>query len=231
MSVAIGPRAPARGRTDRPRRLLVRMLGLSLGLHLGLLLLLRPHYIPPMPVAAPIEARLNLLAPADRSPLPAGETAPLTPSPVSPSAPPSPATTSPIPATEPSPAPAPPVAISPPQPETGLAQLTMLVDTHWYTARELDVQPRARQPFAPSYPEAAHQEGREGTVKLLLRIDETGEVQEVSVAEGDPDPAFDAAALEAFRQARFLPAKKNQRPVRALVHVRVEFRLDAEGQP
>jgi protein TonB len=101
-----------------------------------------------------------------------------------------------------------------------------MVDTTWYGARQLDVQPRTLKPVQPAYPPQARRRGLEGTVKLQLRIDEYGVVQEAAVEEGDPPGVFDAAALDAFRTARFLPAQKNQRPVRALVHVRVVFKLE-----
>jgi protein TonB len=101
-----------------------------------------------------------------------------------------------------------------------------MLDTTWYEVRQLDVQPRALGSVQPVYPGVARRRGVEGSVKLMLKIDEFGVVQEAAVEEGDPPGVFDAAALEAFRQARFAPAKKNQRPVRALVYVRVVFRLE-----
>ncbi len=101
-----------------------------------------------------------------------------------------------------------------------------MLDTTWYEARQLDISPRAAQPINPVYPLEAARRGIEGTVKLLLRVDEYGVVQDVQVMEGEPPGIFDQSAVEAFRTGKFLPARKDGRPVRAQIYIRVRYELD-----
>jgi protein TonB len=106
-----------------------------------------------------------------------------------------------------------------------LPQVPMMLDTTWYTAREVDVQPRALQPIKPIYPREARQTGIQGSVVLEIHLDELGEVQELKVIEADPPGVFDDSALTAFAHARFTPARKNGRPVRVVVKIRVTYEL------
>jgi len=255
-------------------RTLVRMLLLSLSLHLALLMIVQPTRVREVEMAPPIAARLQLsqpepepLAPVIAPPVSAPEPPLPKPAPPAPEAvvpPPAPVADVPMPretplASEkaiqalPSPAlvPAPkPAAMPALAPETAadsakaaakpsavasvppaasklpLPSVPVMLDTTWYGARQLDAQPRLVRPVQPPYPLQARRRGVEGAVKLMLKIDEYGVVQEVQVEEGEPPGVFDAAALEAFRAARFVPAQKNQRPVRALVYVRVVFKLE-----
>ncbi|NTV96409.1 MAG: energy transducer TonB [Thiobacillus sp.] len=119
-----------------------------------------------------------------------------------------------------------PPAASGPAPASALPSLPVMIDTNWYEARQLDVQPMATARIEPVYPPDAQQNGIEGTVKLKLKIDEFGSVREVEVAAGDPPGVFDASALAAFRQVRFTPARRNGSPVRALVYIRVRYGLN-----
>ncbi len=110
--------------------------------------------------------------------------------------------------------PAPPLAIPSP------------IDTNWYLARQVDRHPKAIGSITPKYPEEARQRGQEGTLKLMVKIDDLGRVRDVEVVEAQPPGIFDDAALEAFRNARFQPAMKEGRPVRYEAYMRVEFRLE-----
>ncbi len=107
-----------------------------------------------------------------------------------------------------------------------LATVPVMVDTRWYTARELDVQPRAGRPIAPDYPEDARLEGVAGHVVLSMRIDEFGQVKDVTVESAEPAGVFDESALAAFRQARFFPARLAGRPVRSEIRIRVTYALE-----
>jgi protein TonB len=78
----------------------------------------------------------------------------------------------------------------------------------------------------PKYPESARQRGQEGTLKLMVRIDELGRVREVEVMEAHPAGIFEEVSLEAFRNARFHPAIRDGQPVRIEAYMRVEFRLE-----
>lgn len=126
--------------------------------------------------------------------------------------------------------PAPAQAGSPPPPaaEENPAPpvLAVPIDTTWYLARQVDRHPKALGSIMPMYPETARQRGQEGTLKLMVKIDDLGRVQDVEVVEAHPSGVFDAAAVEAFRDARFLPAMKDGRPVRYQAYMRVEFKLE-----
>jgi protein TonB len=100
------------------------------------------------------------------------------------------------------------------------------VDTTWYPARLLDVFPRPVATPQPAYPEHAGMERMGGEVTLLMLIDETGTVHELSVVEAQPAGAFEAAAVAAYQGVRFEPARKDGRAVRSRVLVRVAFSPD-----
>lgn len=107
-----------------------------------------------------------------------------------------------------------------------LPEAPTFLDTRWYTAREVDVHPKPIQPIEPKYPEFAQNRGIQGSVVLQLKIDEFGEVQEVQVLESIPAGVFDEASVKAFSAAKFYPAKRNGRDVRALVKIRVMYELE-----
>jgi protein TonB len=117
----------------------------------------------------------------------------------------------------------PPSPAAPPRPELSIPSP---MDTTWYLARQVDSHPRAVGTISPRYPEIARQRGQEGTLKLMVRIDDLGQVRDVEVVEAQPPGVFDESALEAFRNARFRPATKDGRPVRYEAYMRVEFKLE-----
>jgi len=106
-----------------------------------------------------------------------------------------------------------------------LPSLPVGIDTHWYLARQVDIHPKAIGSIDPAYPEEARQRNIEGTLKLMLKIDDLGQVQSVEVVEATPPGVFDDAAIAAFRAARFQPALKDGRPVRYQAYMRVDFKL------
>lgn len=112
------------------------------------------------------------------------------------------------------------------QAEAMALNLPAVFDSHWYGAREVDRHPKALGQIQPAYPENARRDGLEGWVKLRLKIDEQGEVTEVEVIEAQPAGVFDRAAAEAFRPARFEPARRQGMPVRYEGFFRVKFELE-----
>lgn len=192
---------------------------------------------PPMPRAETEEK------PSTQSVMP-----PLLTSPVPSPAPPLPVAPTPMPEPHPQIASvptAPPVPVNEPRPVTPAATeirptpiaagqparseksptLGVGVDTTWYLARQVDKAARAADSIVPEYPEEARRRNQEGSLKLMVKIDDLGRVRDVEVVEADIPGLFDAAALEAFRQARFQPAIKDGRPVRYQAYIRVVFRL------
>ena len=100
----------------------------------------------------------------------------------------------------------------------------VLVDPTWYEARDLDLYPRALAPVEPEYRPSAGSEGVSGELTLVLRIDETGIVQDAQVVDAQPPGYFEDAALVAFRSARFSPAQREGRAVRSRIAIRVRMR-------
>ncbi len=107
--------------------------------------------------------------------------------------------------------------------------ITSSVDLTYYSAREVDVHPRALRAIEPDYPVEADRNKLSGTVRLQLKVEADGRVSDVEVVNSTPPGAFDESAIRAFRNARFEPAQKAGRPVRALVMIEVEY--DWAGRP
>jgi protein TonB len=221
-----------------------RMLLLSLGLHLAVIMIVQPRVFPPVYEVVVISARLQ-----DESPPPDRPPAKATPVPmVRPEVPPTTlAVVTPSPSRDPDltpPPPAPsPTAVTVPTPvqsvsapaaparpqgaeAPALPSVAVLADGHWYEARQLDMPPSPVARIEPVYPSEARRRGVEGWVKLKILIDEFGVVREIGVEEGSPPGLFDHSALEAFGQSRYLPARKDGRPVRALVYRKVRYELN-----
>jgi protein TonB len=129
------------------------------------------------------------------------------------------------PAAQPSPEPAPSMA---PSPAPQAAAITSSVDFTYYSARDLDVQPRALREIEPDYPDDADRQQLSGKLRLQLKLEVDGRVSEIAVVSASSPGVFDASALKAFRDARFAPAQRNGRPVRAQVLIEVVY--DWEGR-
>jgi protein TonB len=108
------------------------------------------------------------------------------------------------------------------------AALTSAVDLTYYSARDLDVQPRALREIVPGYPDDADRQRLSGTVRLRLKLEADGRISDIEVVSSTPPGVFEESAIKAFRDARFAPAQKNGRPVRARVVIEVLY--DWEGR-
>ena len=119
-----------------------------------------------------------------------------------------------------------PAAQSPPDgdsgPETEVSTVT-LPDLVHYAARDLDVYPQPLNRIEPVYPQTALAGEIGGSVTLLLLIDESGRVTDVSVVDASPLDEFDKSALRALAAAAYTPAQKNGRAVRSRILVKVDF--------
>jgi periplasmic protein TonB len=136
---------------------------------------------------------------------------------------------SPAPALLPAEPPAePPSAAAPATAPAPLAALTTAVDLTYYGVRDLDVQPRALREIVPDYPAAADRKRLSGKVRLQLKLEVDGRISDIDVVSATPPGVFDESAIQAFREARFAPAQKNGRPVRAQVVIEVLY--DWEGR-
>ena len=108
------------------------------------------------------------------------------------------------------------------------AAITSAVDLTYYGVRELDVQPRALREIVPEYPADADRARLSGKVRVLLKLEADGRVSDAEVVSATPPGVFEDTTLKAFRDARFAPAQKNGRAVRARVLIEVLF--DWEGR-
>jgi protein TonB len=160
-----------------------------------------------VPLLAPSETAEALPVAEPLAPPPAAVTPPAESTPVA--SPPMPASASPV-------APVP------------VATITSSVDLTYYSARDLDVQPRALRKIVPDYPYDADRQRLSGKVRLQLKLEADGRIGDIEIVSATPPGVFDESAIRAFRDARFAPAQKNGRPVRALMLIEVEYNW--EGQ-
>jgi len=169
---------------------------------------------------APAKAVPLLAASVSAEALPVAKPVALTPAqPAEPIAIPQPAAPAPA---EPQPAAALPAAAVP------AVTITSAVDLTYYSARDVDVHPRALREIVPDYPPGADRQRLSGKVRLQLKLEADGRVSELEIVHADPPDVFNESAIKAFRDARFSPAQRNGRPVRAQVLIEVLY--DWEGR-
>lgn len=79
----------------------------------------------------------------------------------------------------------------------------------------------------PYYPDAARQDGAEGTVVLKVQILENGRPGNISIFRSSGDERLDKAAVAAISRWRFIPAKQpNGKPFVCYTTVPITFRLN-----
>lgn len=78
---------------------------------------------------------------------------------------------------------------------------------------------------APSYPRKALKRGQQGTVLLMLMVDEKGRVIGVEVVETSGVSVLDKAAIKAVKRWRMEPAKREGIAIVSRVKVPVKFNL------
>jgi TonB family protein len=86
-----------------------------------------------------------------------------------------------------------------------------------------DLRQRILHRVEPVYPEKAKRQQLEGTVRLRVAVDGSGNVEDVKVLSGSA--LFTQAAAEAVRQWRFEPMQVEGKPVPVVGEVAVTFRL------
>ncbi len=130
---------------------------------------------------------------------------------------------------EPDPAASPPApASAPPAAPAPATTITSSVDLTYYSARDVDVHPRALRDIVPDYPDDADRQRLSGKVRLQLKLEADGRIGAIEIVSATPPGVFDESAIKAFGDARFAPAQKNGHPVRALVLIEVVY--DWEGR-
>jgi len=89
-------------------------------------------------------------------------------------------------------------------------------------ASELDAAPKPVSRVMPIYPAQALKQRVRGIVVLRVLVDETGRPADVRVEQGARDD-LNQAAIEAARQWRFEPGRKDGHAVKAYARVRFPF--------
>ena len=231
-----------------PARVLWVFLGISLAVHVGVLVWLT---VTPVPPVAPRRTTELVVVEVERPPPPAAPVTPPRPEPV----------TRPPPrrmafrrAQPPPPNDAPPPEAKPAEPPPVVVGLTLRSTTTAGTfdapvgntlagktpeqatdpasvmpspvpLYELDSQPTVIGDVRIPYPEDARSRGIEGTVVLSVLVDEAGRVRTVKVVSG-PGGGLDQAAAKAVERIRFRPALRKGQPAAAQITYRYTFLLD-----
>jgi protein TonB len=102
-----------------------------------------------------------------------------------------------------------------------LADLSREVDPVYYPGDQLDkvAEPSQRIDLEPD----AYAPVQEGRAVLAIKIDEFGNVDDVSVAQADPPTLLLYKEMATFRAARFLPAVRNGRVVKSSKLIEICF--------
>lgn len=79
---------------------------------------------------------------------------------------------------------------------------------------------------SPVYPPLARRAGEQGRVLLRVHVTADGQADDVLLRESSGSPRLDAAAQDAVRRWRFVPANQSGRAVAAWVIVPITFTLD-----
>jgi protein TonB len=108
-----------------------------------------------------------------------------------------------------------------PLPKATTAGSANIPDGTYYAARQLDVYPVLLSTLDAIGAFTAR--GTRGRVVLLVSIDESGNVEEVSILEAEPAGHFEEDARSAFKLARFEPAYRSGRPVKSRLVFHVEY--------
>lgn len=83
---------------------------------------------------------------------------------------------------------------------------------------------------APDYPASARRAGTQGTVTLRVQVTREGLAARVDVEKSSGSPHLDAAALEAVKAWRFMPARRGVDAVESWMLVPIVFRLEGASK-
>lgn len=93
--------------------------------------------------------------------------------------------------------------------------------SRYYEPHELERRAQIASHVEPVFPVLALAPA--GEVVLALFVNERGGVDRIVVESDDPNGAFAASAREAFSAARFIPATRAGKPVKARLRIQVLF--------
>ena len=119
-----------------------------------------------------------------------------------------------IPVIETAPAPSPAVHVAAAAPSAAAPETL---------GNELAVQCPERTP--PRYPPLAKSQREQGEVRLRVELDESGQIDRVTIVSSSGSPRLDEAARTAIESWRCRPAQHDGKPVRAVAMQSLEFVL------
>jgi len=99
-----------------------------------------------------------------------------------------------------------------------------LAGPRYLSLKEVDQRPAPITRIEPAYPPEAGQ--REGRVVVRLLISENGDIDLIEIVSADPPGYFERATLEAFGNARYMPALKSNYRVKSQLTFEVRFLRD-----
>jgi protein TonB len=117
------------------------------------------------------------------------------------------------------------VTTHPPSPCSGTQPLILPFPACAPEIIPFDTAPTPARMVAAEYPEEARRQECEGTVDLLITIDEDGEVCAVSIQDSDAGTYLEQAAVDAIVQWSFNPALFQGNPVAAQLIIPMRFSL------
>lgn len=82
---------------------------------------------------------------------------------------------------------------------------------------------------APAYPPLSSRRAEQGKVMLRVQVGAQGQALQVELAQSSGFSRLDAAAQEAVRRWRFIPAQQGEQAVEAWVIVPINFQLASSG--
>jgi protein TonB len=111
-----------------------------------------------------------------------------------------------------------------------LSALFLFTATAWGQADEtiytkVDENPVPVKTPPPKFPESMKRDGMSGVVAVVIVIDEKGQIVNSSISKSS-HPDFERPALEAVKQWKFKPAKKDGNVVKVRVTVPLRFNVE-----
>jgi TonB family protein len=107
------------------------------------------------------------------------------------------------------------------------AQRESSANEHYYSAHELDVYPKLRQPLRDDLEIIAGRTSPSLSLLIMVTLDEIGNVEDVSVVERKADAATEKQVREALHRAGFFPAEKDGQAVKSRLMMRIDWNAEA----
>lgn len=105
--------------------------------------------------------------------------------------------------------------------ETKLEETSLPTPVPYFKLSDL---PRFIHQETPVYPEDMRASGITGIVEVVVLLDKTGKVRQITILKSAGE-SFDQAAIDAINASTFVPAKVDGKPVSALLKMPVKFKL------